>query len=740
MEKISGYVDHFLFQTEDGYKVIVLISDGEESVCVGNCPGLTPGVNIEALGEYVEHPAYGHQFKMSQYTVIMPSTKEDIERYLASGAVKGVGAALASRIVKKFGADTLRIIEEEPERLAEIKGISERKAMEIAEAMEDKKEMREAILFLSRYGISNSLAVKIYNQYGPEVYTIMRENPYRLAEDITGVGFRTADEIAMQAGIRTDSTYRTRCGVIYALLQAVGEGHCYLPREELIARSSSLLGTSVELIETEINNMAMDRKIIIREDKVYSPNYFYGELNCARMLFDLNIPYEESSYLPSQEKALIARLEKLAKASEMELEELQLQAVLECIRNGVFVLSGGPGTGKTTTINLIIQYFADQNLDILLAAPTGRAAKRMSEATGYEAKTIHRLLELNGALSDEDRRKVTFERNETNPLDADVVIIDEMSMVDLHLFQALLKAIVPGTRLVLVGDMDQLPSIGPGQILRDLIQSKCFPTVVLSKIFRQNLDSDIIVNAHKINHGEEIDLSTGKKDFFFLERNDINVIYKHMIELIRDKLPKFVGATPFDIQVLTPMRKGSLGTTTLNPILQKYLNPPDPSKAEYATVATLFREGDKVMQMKNNYDLEWEIVGKYNIPIDKGMGIFNGDMGTVLQIDEKHSQMVVEFDEHRRVTYPFSLLEELELCYAVTIHKAQGSEYPAVVMPLHSGPKMLFNRNLLYTGITRARRCVMILGQKDTVTTMIHNENENQRYTSLQERIREICQ
>lgn len=740
MEKISGYVDHFLFQTEDGYKVIVLISDGEESVCVGNCPGLTPGVNIEALGEYVEHPAYGHQFKMSQYTVIMPSTKEDIERYLASGAVKGVGAALASRIVKKFGADTLRIIEEEPERLAEIKGISERKAMEIAEAMEDKKEMREAILFLSRYGISNSLAVKIYNQYGPEVYTIMRENPYRLAEDITGVGFRTADEIAMQAGIRTDSTYRTRCGVIYALLQAVGEGHCYLPREELLARSSSLLGTSVELIETEINNMAMDRKIIIREDKVYSPNYFYGELNCARMLFDLNIPYEESSYLPSQEKALIARLEKLAKASEMELEELQLQAVLECIRNGVFVLSGGPGTGKTTTINLIIQYFADQNLDILLAAPTGRAAKRMSEATGYEAKTIHRLLELNGALSDEDRRKVTFERNETNPLDADVVIIDEMSMVDLHLFQALLKAIVPGTRLVLVGDMDQLPSIGPGQILRDLIQSRCFPTVVLSKIFRQNMDSDIIVNAHKINHGEEIDLSTGKKDFFFLERNDINVIYKHMIELIRDKLPKFVGATPFDIQVLTPMRKGSLGTATLNPILQKYLNPPDPSKAEYATVATLFREGDKVMQMKNNYDLEWEIVGKYNIPIDKGMGIFNGDMGTVLQIDEKHSQMVVEFDEHRRVTYPFSLLEELELCYAVTIHKAQGSEYPAVVMPLHSGPKMLFNRNLLYTGITRARRCVMILGQKDTVTTMIHNENENQRYTSLQERIREICQ
>ena len=411
---------------------------------------------------------------------------------------------------------------------------------------------------------------------------------------------------------------------------------------------------------------------------------------------------------------------------------------MECIRNGLFILSGGPGTGKTTTINMIIRYFEAEGLDIFLAAPTGRAAKRMTEATGFEAKTIHRLLELNSALSDEDTRKVSFERNEQNPLDADVIIIDEMSMVDIQLFQSLLKAVLPGTRLVLVGDVNQLPSVGPGQVLRDIMNSGEFPMVVLQKIFRQAGESDIVVNAHRINKGEQIVMDNKSRDFFVLERNDVNVIYKHMIQLIQDKLPGYVNASSYDIQVLTPMRKGSLGCETLNPILQRYLNPADPRKREYVSGDTIYREGDKVMQIKNNYQLEWEIVSRYGIPIDKGVGVFNGDMGRIVEINENASSLVVEYDEHRRVNYPFSLLEELELSYAITIHKSQGSEYPAVILPLLSGPRMLFNRNLLYTGITRARSCVTILGSSDTVRGMIDNVSDNRRFTALALRIKEL--
>jgi len=431
-------------------------------------------------------------------------------------------------------------------------------------------------------------------------------------------------------------------------------------------------------------------------------------------------------------------LEKITAEGQMEPDELQDKAVMEAIQNGLFILSGGPGTGKTTTINTIIRYFEQEGCDIFLAAPTGRAAKRMTEATGYEARTIHRMLELNGELSDEDRRNVRFERNEDNPLEADVIIIDEMSMVDIQLFQALLKAIMPGTRLILVGDVNQLPSVGPGQVLRDIMNAGCFPMVVLKKIFRQAGESDIVVNAHHINRGEQIALDNKSRDFFFLERSDANVIYKHMIQLIQDKLPRYVNATPYDIQVLTPMRKGNLGVEVLNGILQRYLNPPDASKKEHQQGEILYREGDKVMQIRNNYQLEWEVVSKYGIPIDKGLGVFNGDMGLIREIREETSELIVEYDEGRRVTYPFSLLEELELSYAITIHKSQGSEYPAVVMPLLSGPRMLLNRNLLYTGITRAKSCVTMLGSSQTVREMIANENENRRYTSLTNRILEI--
>lgn len=763
MEKINGYVDHIIFQnSENGYTVLSLMLEGEEMTCVGSCKGLTQGENVSAEGEYIEHPVYGTQFKITTYHTIAPQDSVSMERYLGSGAVKGVGTALAARIVKRFGDDTFRIIEEEPERLAEVKGISEKKAQDIAVQMEEKKDLREALVYLQQYGITNNLAIKIYDTYGADLYGVMKENPYQLAEDIVGVGFRIADEIAARIGIHTDSDYRIRSGILYTLQQAVLDGHCYLPMNSLLDRAHILLTVRREDIRPQIDNLMMDKKIVIKGDSVFSSSYYYAELNCARMLHELNISMldstlpEESIFpgesmlpvesmrpedtLPSEETAIRKKVEQLALSLSMELDDLQQQTVLECIYNGLFILSGGPGTGKTTTINMIIRYFEAEGLDIFLAAPTGRAAKRMTEATGYEAKTIHRMLELNGALSDEDSRKVKFERNEENPLDADVIIIDEMSMVDINLFQSLLRAIVPGTRLILVGDVNQLPSVGAGQVLKDIMNSGVFPMVVLQRIFRQAGESDIVMNAHRINRGEQIIMDNKSKDFFLLERTDVNVIYKHMIQLIQDKLPGYVNASVYDIQVLTPMRKGSLGVETLNTILQKYLNPPASGKKEHANGNVLFREGDKVMQVKNNYQIEWEIVSRYGIPIDKGIGVFNGDMGRIIEIQESASQMVIEFDEQRRVTYPFVQLEELELSYAITIHKSQGSEYPAVVMPLLGGPRMLFNRNLLYTGVTRARSCVMILGSGMVVQEMIENESENRRCTALSQRIIEMTE
>lgn len=740
METINGYVEHIIFQnSENGYTVMNLMADGEEITCVGACKGLSQGETIAAEGEYVEHPVYGKQFKISSYQTIAPQDRVSMERYLGSGAIKGVGVALASRIVKKFGDDTFRIIEEEPERLAEVKGINMRKAQEIAMQMEEKKDLREALVYLQQFGITNALAIKIYNTYKGELYGVMRENPYRLAEDISGVGFKTADEIASKIGIHTDSDYRIRSGILYTLLQAAGEGHCYLPMQLLLNRAHILLGVAEDAIQAQAVNLAMDRKLVIKGDKVFAAHYYYMELNCAAMLQRLNIPMWEAEALPSQEAALRKSLEEMMVRLDMELDELQLRAVMTSIQNGLFILSGGPGTGKTTTINMMLRYFESEGLDIFLAAPTGRAAKRMTEATGFEARTIHRLLELNGALSDEDGRKVRFERNEQTPLEADVIIIDEMSMVDIQLFQALLKAVIPGTRLILVGDANQLPSVGAGQVLRDIMESGKFPMVVLQNIFRQAEESDIIVNAHRINKGLPISMDNKSKDFFLLERNDANVIYKHMIQLIQDMLPRYVQASPMDIQVLTPMRKGSLGCETLNGILQRYLNPPDAGKREHTVGSVIYREGDKVMQVKNNYQLEWEVVSRYGIPVDRGLGVFNGDMGRILEINEAASEFVVEYDEQKRVTYPFALLEELELSYAITIHKSQGSEYPAVILPLLAGPRLLFNRNLLYTAITRARNCVTILGSSDTVRNMIANVSENSRYTGLAERIREVA-
>lgn len=736
MEIRKGYVEHIVFRNNDnGYTVFQLISDEEELTCVGCFSVLAEGEFVQVGGSRKEHPLYGEQLKVEQYEILAPEDEIAMERYLGSGAVKGIGAALAARIVRRFKGDTFRIIEEEPERLAEVKGISERKAREIAEQMEEKKELSQAMMFLTQYGISMSLAVKIYQEYGPRTYQIVQDNPYRLADDITGIGFKIADEIAGRIGIHANSDYRIRSGLLYVLLQATGEGHTCLPKELLLHRASELLGVEEEDIEVQMMNLCMDRKLVIKETggkiMVFYSQYYYMELNTAKMLHDLNLECE------MEEEQIVQKLRKVEDLARIELDEMQRRAVVEAVKNGLLIITGGPGTGKTTTINAIIRYFETEDMEIMLAAPTGRAAKRMTEATGYEALTIHRLLELSGAPS-EEREKASFERNEENPLEADVIIIDEMSMVDIFLMHALLRAVSVGTRLILVGDINQLPSVGPGCVLKDMILSDAFHVVMLQKIFRQASQSDIIVNAHKINRGEHVTLDNKSRDFFFLKRQDPNIILRVVLALIQDKLPRYVDAKPYDIQVLTPMRKGALGVENLNEILQKYLNPPSEDKSEKETARGRFREGDKVMQIKNNYQIEWEARNRYGIAIDKGMGIFNGDMGVIKRIDLLAEQVEVLFDDYRTVTYGFPQLDELDLAYAVTIHKSQGSEYPAVVIPLLTGPRMLMNRNLLYTAVTRARSCVTLVGSDQTFEMMIQNVSEQARYSGLLKRIQEV--
>ena len=732
MEKLAGYVEHIIYRNADnGYTVLNLVSGEAEITCVGIFSAIAEGENIEASGDYTDHPTYGKQFKVESFEEKAPEDEEAIERYLGSGAIRGMGLALAARIVRRFKADTFRIIEEEPERLAEVKGISERKAMEIADQVNEKRDLRQAMIFLQQYGITMNLAVKVYQQYGQEVYGIIRENPYRLADDIEGVGFRTADEIAVRVGIRMDSDFRIRSGILYVLLQASTEGHTYLPEEELTRRTGQLLEVGEEQIEKQYMDLAIERKIIMKQGEnqtqIYAASFYYMEANTATMLKQLNVSYD----VPDLE--IEERVRRIEKQTGMELDEHQMTAVKEAVRNGLLIITGGPGTGKTTTINTIIKYFEMEGLDIFLAAPTGRAAKRMSETTGFEARTIHRMLELNGGVDG----AAGFERNEQNPLETDVVIIDEMSMVDISLMHALLKAVAVGTRLILVGDVNQLPSVGPGSVLRDIIRSHECNVVMLTKIFRQASTSDIIVNAHKINQGEEVTLDNKSMDFFFLKRYDADVIISVVLQLIKQKLPKFVDATPYDIQVLTPMRKGLLGVERLNGILQRYLNPPSPQKREKEHGDILFREGDKIMQTRNNYQLEWEIRTKYGLSVDKGTGVFNGDMGIVREINDFAETMTVEFDEGRMVEYPYKLLDELELAYAITIHKSQGSEYPAVVIPLLSGPSMLMNRNLLYTAVTRARKCVTLVGNEVTFEQMVQNTSQQKRYSGLCDRLKE---
>lgn len=731
---IEGYIEHIVYRNEEnGYTVLNLSADGEDVTCVGNIPLLSEGEYVEFKGEYITHAVYGQQLKIASFQIKMPSDLDAIERYLGSGAIKGVGAALAARIVRKFKEDTFRIMEEEPQRLAEVKGISLRIAQDIAAQVAGRANQRRAVIFLQDYGISLQTAVKIYAQYQEQIYEIIRKNPYRLAEDMEGIGFKTADEIAVKSGILRDSEFRIRSGIRYTLMLASQEGHTYMPRQVLSRRCSELLQTEESLIEEQYMNLQMERKIICvqkEETEVYLSSFYTMEANSATLLERLNVDCSFS------EEELEKRIKEIEKETKQVLDERQMQAVKEAVGHGLLLLTGGPGTGKTTTINTIIRYFRKDGLKIRLAAPTGRAAKRMSEMTGVEASTIHRMLEVSGGMSSAEG----YGRDEENPIDADVIIIDEMSMVDISLMYALLKAITVGSRLILVGDINQLPSVGPGSVFKDLIESGAFPTVRLTKIFRQARESDIILNAHKINEGEKVILDNQSRDFFFLKRYETNKIINVVLQLVYQKMPKYVDAKPSEIQVLTPSRKGLLGVDNLNRVLQMYLNPKDEKKREKLYGNTIFREGDKVMQVKNNYQLEWEVLGKYGIPIEKGSGVFNGDMGVIREINDFAGQMTIEFDDHHSVEYSYKMLDELELAYAITIHKSQGSEYPAVVIPLLGGPKMLLNRNLLYTAVTRAKKCVVLVGNEHTFEEMEKNVMQQKRFSGLKERILEAGQ
>ncbi len=728
MPQLSGYIDHIIFRNENnGYTVLGLEDDkGEITTLTGSFGTIDAGQYIQVEGEFTRHPEYGDQFNVKTYEIREPEGVAAIERYLASGTIKGIGPALAHRLTSAFGEDTFRVMEEEPERLASVKGISERTARFIGEQVSEKKDMRRAMMYLQSLGISPVFSAKIYAKYGTVLFEVMAGNPYQLVEDIDGIGFKRADEIAAKVGISTDSPFRIRSGIIYTLMSAQTDGHMYLPADILTERAASLLEVTPETVADMMDELILESCLVENtvngERCIYTSVNYYTELGCATAL----------SRIQSEEKEdpkLFKKISGIEKAHEMELDEGQREAVFTAVRNGVSVITGGPGTGKTTIIRILLDYFDQNGMDVLLAAPTGRAAKRMSEATGYEARTIHRMLEVGG------ENGLSFGRNEDNPLETDVVIVDEVSMVDIFLFNALLKAVSPGTKLILVGDADQLPSVGPGSVLRDIIGSGVYPVAALTQIFRQAASSDIIVNAHKINAGQKIKMDNKSEDFFFLERSGADIIISSIEYLVVKKLAGHLKVNPQEIQVMAPMKKGPLGVENLNKKLQERLNPPSHEKHERMYGDTIFREGDKVMQVKNNYQTVWEIRSKNGLLIESGSGVFNGDIGNVRRVDNVNGLMEVVFDDNKVVTYQTQELDELELAYAITIHKSQGSEYPAVIVPLVGGPQGFLSRNLLYTAVTRAQRCVLLIGSSEVVEQMIANKNESIRYTGLKERI-----
>ena len=734
MISIKGCVEHIIFRNPDnGYTVLRLKTDDGDITLVGLLGMVTEGDLITATGDMTYHSSYGEQFSVSEVSFSEPETKEAIELYLASGIVKGIGPALAKRIVDRFGEDTFSIMSREPERLSEIKGISPQKAIDIYASYEEKAGLRRAIMFLQQYGIRNTLALKVYERYHEGIYSVITENPYALTEDIAGVGFKTADEIAEKVGIERHSAHRIKAGVLYVLSQAAyGEGNTCLPEDILLERASGLLNIaegemadSLSSLETELK---IKRKNIEGRPFVYLRSLYYSEMKCAHLLKELDTDYGED-YAETE-----SRIREIEEEKGLILDPDQRSAVISAVMNGVFILTGGPGTGKTTTLRILLEYFSSRGFDVSLTAPTGRAAKRMSEACGMEAKTIHRLLEVSG-IPGEGVDVGIFGRNKETPLETDVVIADEMSMVDINLFHALLTALEPGMRLIMVGDEHQLPSVGPGSVLKDILASGRFKSLTLKKIFRQGQRSDIVMNAHALLNGLPLKTDNKSRDFFFLERSDANSIIAGIIYLIKEKLPPYLNVDPNEIQVLSPMKKGLLGVENLNLMLQKAFNPPSYDKPELKRGEVVLRLGDRVIQTKNNYRMEWVRSRPGESLKFHGNGVFNGDLGMITELEASEGSLTVSFEDGREAVYCGKDINELELSYAVTIHKSQGSEYSAVIMPLLSGPEILFSRNLLYTGITRARKCVLIMGSRDTLNRMAGNTREQERYSGLKEEL-----
>ncbi|OON99214.1 MAG: AAA family ATPase [Epulopiscium sp. Nele67-Bin004] len=732
--EINGIIENVIFQNEEnGYTVCTITHEKETISCVGAMPGIQPGEEVEIVGVWATHNLYGKQLKVNSYTKNLPKTVQGIEKYLGSGSIKGVGEKLANRIVKQFGLDTLKIIETEPIRLAQVTGISKNKALNIGEQFHNQYELRVAILALQEFGITTTYAVKIYDKYGSGCVEVIKNNPYKLAEDIIGIGFKRADEIASHIGIEKNDLNNKRAGTLYTLNEFATNGHTYCPKDTLMIECRNLLEVPTDLVEHALLDLNIEKHITIKtydeQVAIFLKYYYKYEENIAYRLIQLS-----SIQQANLKKDFDVQLMQTEKDLGISLVKEQKEAIKCVLENGVSIITGGPGTGKTTTINALLHMLKKQRIEFMLGAPTGRAAKRMSETTGELAQTIHRLLEINFVKEGQNRQY--FNRGKDNPLETDILILDEVSMVDVNLMNAILNALVEGQKMVLIGDVDQLPSVGPGNVLKDIISSEKIPVVKLTQIFRQASQSAIIRNAHKINKGEHPISNEKDSDFFFLKRQFADDVKDGIVHLITERLPKYKSLDIIrDIQVLAPMRKGVLGITELNKGLQQALNPPAANKPEHEYRQNIFRKGDKVMQIKNNYNTTWKVYGPTKMPIDEGNGVFNGDCGIIVDINLEKEKLIVVFDDNKTIEYEFNMLDELELAYAITIHKSQGSEYPVVIIPIHSGPPMLLTRNLLYTAVTRAKEMVVGIGIVDTMNKMVDNNCEIKRYTSLRRQL-----
>lgn len=725
MERLEGMISDIVFKNEDnGYTIAHLANPDNEVVIVGCMPTLSVGESIEVEGKWVNHKTYGTQFEVNKFMPITPSSLEGIYVFLSSGMINGIGEKMAKRIIDKFGVNTLDIIQNDPDRLKEVEGIGVKKINQIVKSYEENRELRNIIIELSPFGITPNYCMRIYKKYKSKAIDIINKNPYKLAEDIRGIGFKIADDIASKIGIEKNSKDRVCQGIIYSLNQSLGNGHTYLPEHILIQESHKLLQVDIDLIKQCIMDLTYDQKIHIEkmngQNLIYLIPYYLSENGVCKQIVKLAQAEFKNLNIDIEEEIRVVEEE-----DNIKLATNQAKAVKEAIESGVVIVTGGPGTGKTTTINTIIKIFENNDQEVVLAAPTGRAAKRMSETSNKEAKTIHRLLEM-GFATDSDQ--LEFMKNEEEPIKADVIIVDEVSMVDILLMYSLLRAVKVGTRLILVGDSDQLPSVGAGNVLKDLIDSNVINVVELNEIFRQARESMIVVNAHKINNGQPLHLNAKGKDFFFIKKSTNEEILQEIIGLVNERLPKFYNVDKIkDIQVLASMRKGDLGVNNLNVELQKYLNQPEKYKVEESFQKRIFRVGDKVMQIKNNYTKKWENEDS----TDSGEGVYNGDIGYVYHIDKEKRTVYVIFDNSKIVSYKYDELDELDHSFCTTIHKSQGSEFPVVVIPITWAPPMLLSRNLIYTAVTRAKKLVVLVGDVKYLEYMIKNNRTNERYSNL---------